>query len=351
MLGVVRKDAIQPAPPPGRARDLLIMAACVCVIAASLRAAAAFFIPVSVALLVSLTCIPAVRRLERHGVPSGLAVLFVLLVVIAAVLAVPLVIGASVSHFRSALPDYQAKIGPLYADVTAWLRGLGWDVPDEPQVSQWYDTGAFLQFVADTTGGLVKALSNVVVVLLVMIFTLLESRRLPGKLERAFGGPAAAAAFEQVIQRTGSYISAKASMSVLTGCMVGLLNAVAGVDFALLWGFVAFAFNFVPNIGSIVAALPAILLAGVDLGVGPAAGVAVGYLVINVSISNGLEPYMMGTRLGLSTLVVFLSVVFWFWMWGPVGMLLSVPLTMVMKIVLEQSDESRPFALLLGRGG
>lgn len=342
----------EPSPPARsrlRARDLLVVIACACVIVASLRAAATFFVPVAMALMVSMVCIPAVRWLERMRVPSPLAIVLVLVVVVVVGLIVPLVVGAAVTSFQAALPEYREKMGPWFHSVTDALRARGWDVPERPVLSEWYDTGSLFQLVADATRGAVRVLSNVVVVLLVIIFTLVEARLLPRKLEWAFGAPEAARTFEQIVERVGRYVSVKTLMSLLTGVLVGSLNAAVGVDFPVLWGFVAFAFNFIPNIGSILAAIPPVLLAALEFGFGPAALVGFAYGVINLSISNGLEPQLMGARLGLSTLVVFLSLLFWFWVWGPIGMLLSAPLTMILKITLEQSDELRPVALLLGR--
>ena len=115
-----------------------------------------------------------------------------------------------------------------------------------------------------------------------------------------------------------------------------------------LWGFLGFVLNYIPTIGSIVAAIPAVLLAAVQLGPGMAALIAGGYLVINITIGNALEPRIMGDQLGLSPMVVFLSLVFWGWLWGPAGMLLSVPLTVVLRSILIHRDETRWLAILLG---
>ena len=115
----------------------------------------------------------------------------------------------------------------------------------------------------------------------------------------------------------------------------------------MLWSVTAFLFNFIPNIGSIIAAVPAVLLAFVQLGPTTAGLAAIGYVVTNMVMGNVIEPRFMGRGLGLSTLVVFLSLIFWGWLLGTVGMLLSVPLTMIVKLALESSDDSRWLALLL----
>ena len=137
-------------------------------------------------------------------------------------------------------------------------------------------------------------------------------------------------------------------ISLATGVLVAAWLRIVGVDYALLWGLLAFLLNYIPSIGSFIAAVPAVMLAFLQLGPGDGIVTAIGYLVINTVIGNFIEPRVMGEGMGLSTLVVFLSLIFWGWVLGPVGMLLSVPLTMIMKIALEASDETRWIAVLLG---
>jgi predicted PurR-regulated permease PerM len=137
-------------------------------------------------------------------------------------------------------------------------------------------------------------------------------------------------------------------ISLATGACVAIFLTIMGVDYPLLWGVLAFLLNYIPNIGSIMAALPPVLLTIIQFGLGRAVGVAIGYLVINMTIGNVISPHLMGRGLGLSTLVVFLSLIFWGWILGPVGMLLSVPLTMTVKIALESSEDTRWIAILLG---
>ena len=147
------------------------------------------------------------------------------------------------------------------------------------------------------------------------------------------------------------YLAIKSLMSLGTGAAVWLWLTILGVDYPVLWGLLAFLLNYVPNIGSIIAAVPAVLLALVQLGPAEAAWAAAGYLAVNVLFGNVLEPRFMGRGVGLSALVVFLSLVFWGWVLGPVGMFLSVPLTITAKIALAASDETRWAAVLLGTGG
>jgi AI-2 transport protein TqsA len=159
------------------------------------------------------------------------------------------------------------------------------------------------------------------------------------------------ARFDNFVGNVKHYMAIKTLISLATGTFVAILLAIIGVNYAILWGLLAFALNYVPNIGSIIAAVPAVLLAIVQLGVLKALVVAAGYVGINIIMGNFLEPRFMGRGLGLSTLVVFLSLLFWGWVLGPVGMLLSVPLTMTAKIALESRDDTRWIAVLLGPKG
>ena len=129
--------------------------------------------------------------------------------------------------------------------------------------------------------------------------------------------------------------------------MIYICLALIGLDYALLWATLAFLLNFVPNIGSIIAAVPAVVLALIQLGFMGSLEVALVFIVINIMVGSVFEPKYMGEGLGLSTLVVFLSLIFWGWVFGPVGMLLSIPLTIMLKLALQTDAETIWMALLL----
>ncbi|MCA9476793.1 MAG: AI-2E family transporter, partial [Nitrospira sp.] len=132
-----------------------------------------------------------------------------------------------------------------------------------------------------------------------------------------------------------------------TGVIVAIWVAILGIDFPVIWGLLAFLLNYIPNLGSIIAAVPPVLLGYIQFGLGRAVLVAIGFIIVNVVFGNAVEPRLMGRKLGLSTLVVFLSLIFWGWVWGPVGMLLSVPMTMVVKIALGSSPTTQWISILL----
>jgi predicted PurR-regulated permease PerM len=177
---------------------------------------------------------------------------------------------------------------------------------------------------------------------------LLESVELGDKQRLLVGAdPDSFRRYSKITREVQSYLLYKTLVSLATGLSVGIWVGLLGLDFPALWGFVAFALNYIPNIGSILAAVPAVGLALLQLGPGRALVVALGYVAINFWWGNLVEPALLGRRLQLSPLVVLVSLIFWGWVWGPIGMLLSVPLTMMLKIVLENSPGLRWLGALL----
>jgi len=202
-------------------------------------------------------------------------------------------------------------------------------------------------------GNLLSTLSTVLtdafLILLTVVFILLEAAEFPKKMERAFKRPEGSLRTLDRFSRTANrYVVIKTLLSAVVGLAIWLWLVILGVDYPVLWGTLAFLLNYIPNIGSILAAAPATLLALVQLGAGPALLTVLGFLVIYNVLGNLVEPKLMGRGLGLSALVVFLSLVFWGWVLGPVGMILSVPMTSLVKIGLESSEETRSLAVMLG---
>jgi predicted PurR-regulated permease PerM len=228
-----------------------------------------------------------------------------------------------------------------------WLESHGVEVPEQ-ELSKWFNLSGVLDIVAGGLLTVTSLLSNLVLVLLTIAFLLLEAAGVSGKIQAAFGRPGNAARLARIRTEVQHYLAIKTAISLATGILVTTGLAVIGVDFPLLWGLIAFLANFIPNLGSIIAAVPPLLLALIQFGFWPALGVAVFFLVINFVIGSLVEPTLMGRRLEISTLVVFLSLVFWGWVWGPVGMILSVPLTIIVKIMLENTEDLRWVAVILG---
>jgi predicted PurR-regulated permease PerM len=325
----------------------LLGAAAVVIVVAGLRAAAELLVPLCLAVFLAVLAHGPLRWLQRRRVPRWGAVVLVLFGATAGLGAFVGLLGTAVSGFQEALPRYEARLqelgDALHAEAAPW--GL-----DPAQIYGALEPSSIMSVVGTTLGGIVGALVDASLVVLTMVFLLLEAEQLPAKLRLVAQGPRATLGpwLARMMEEIQRYLFIKTAVSAVTGLVVGLFLWVLGVDFPLLWGLTAFLLNYVPNIGSILASIPAVLVALVQLGPGLAALVATGYLVVNTVIGNVLEPQWMGRRLGLSPLVVFLALVFWGWVWGSLGMLLSVPITMACKLALEQSEDFRTLAILLG---
>jgi len=257
-------------------------------------------------------------------------------------------IGTSVAEFTLALPAYQARLNAELIDLVAWLAERGVAV-SQGDLLDVFDAGALLSLIGRIVTGVRDLLTNGVIILLIVVFLLLEASTFPGKMQAAFG--VQSRALDGFVRFSGSvkrYLVIKSIMSAATGGTVALFLVLLGIDYPILWGFLAFFLNFIPNIGSVIAAVPPVFLGLVQFGPGWALLVAAGFLVINMLWSNLVEPRIMGRGVGLSPLVIFLSLIFWAWVLGPVGMVLSVPLTMILKIALESSPHTQPLAILLG---
>ena len=323
----------------------LVGAASVVIVVAGLRAAQALVVPFLLAVFLAVVSIPFMRWLQSKHVPRLLAVISTILAGVGVIVILGLVLGRALNELADVAPQYQVRLQELVDSSVVLLSG--WGIPAEG----WQSRDLFPVGLFDVLGGAISAFalfaSNAFLVLLAMIFILTEAVGFSTKLQAAFGSTAHFKPLERMTRQVQHYLVIKTAMSAVTGTVVGVWVWSLGLDFVILWGLVAFLLNFVPNLGSILAAVPAVLFALIQLGPGRAAVIALGYVVVNIVVGNFVEPMLMGRRLGLSTLVVFTSLVFWGWMWGPVGMLLSVPLTMVLKIALENTENFRWVAVML----
>ena len=333
----------------GAGSRFLRTAAYAVIVVAGLKAAQGLLVPVLVAALLAVICIPPMRWLHRRGLPDGVALGVVLLGLFGVSAALTGVLGRSTRTLIRSLPEYQARLDEVVRDWGAVLSRFRPDGAEPPELWHLFDVDALTQLASTAAEGTLTLLSQVVVILLITGFILLEASGFAAKLRRAKRDPSAdLSRYGRITEQVYDYVFLKTGVSLLTGVLAGVLTAALGVDFPVLWGLLAFLFNFVPNIGSVIAAIPPVLLALVLNGGVNALLVGAGYLAINMIVGNMLEPRIMGRRLGLSPLVVLLSLIFWGWVFGPVGMILSLPMTMVLKILLEASEDYRGAGVLLG---
>lgn len=330
------------------AHTYLLTAAALVVVIAGMRAASDMLVPFLLAIFVAGICAPLYQGMRRRHVPTPFAIVAIMLVMLGGVLLLIGVVERAVTGFAGNLPSYQTAFLAQTDKIWLWLAAHGIDISSELLRDQFN-----LQVLIRNLGAIALTLRNLLtttfIVVLVAIFILLEGTALPDKVRRVPGVSSEAwTHVSRIVADLRRYMFLKTVMSLLTGALVTLWLLLLEIDFAILFGVLAFALNYIPVIGSIVAALPGVLLAFIEFGLGTSALTALGYAAINVGVSNGLEPRYLGHGLGLSPLVVIVSVLFWGWVLGPMGMLLSVPLTMSLKIALESDEGTRWIAVLLG---
>ena len=332
-----------------KAPTLLILASFIIVVA-GMRAASDILVPFFLAVFIAVICAPPFFWLQRKGVPKLPALALILVAILIAGLLFAALIVPSLNDFLISLPGYQEQLSSQIAALLSWLRERGVNIPAE-EVSGALHPG----WVMILAGGIFAALSSVLahafMILLTVVFILLEMADLPRKLRLVLKNPERSlSTIEKFSQHAKRYMVIKTMLSAATGVLIWLLLLILGVDYPVLWGTLSFLLNYVPNIGAILAALPVALLALVQLGVGSALLTVLGFIVVHIVVGNIIEPKLMGRVLSLSTLVVFLSLVFWGWVLGPIGMILSVPMTSLVKIALESYEETRGLAFMLGSG-
>jgi predicted PurR-regulated permease PerM len=326
----------------------LIGAAAAVIFVAGIKAASPIAVPFLMALFVAVIATPVFLALQRHGVPSWLALLILVLVLVLIVLGLVGVVSTSVADFTHNLPQYQERLQVQLQGTVAWVEEKGIDVPEELQAIT-INPQAAMRFVGGMLASIGSLLSSSFLILLIVVFFLLEVAILPSKVRDLEGLSEETVRYVgRIVEDIRHYVALKTVMSLLTGGLVMGFAMVMQIDYPILLGLMAFLLNYVPTIGSIIAAVPAVMLAVVQHGVSHGLYTALGYILINVGISNWLEPKVLGRGLGLSPLIIVISMFFWGWVLGPVGMLLSVPLTMAIKIGLEAGPETRWIAVLMG---
>lgn len=325
----------------------LLTAAAFVILVAGMRAAEPILVPLIVAAFLAVISTSPVFWLRQKGIPASLAVLCVVLGVLGVGFVFILIIGTSLDDFSVAIPRYQARLTQEIEPIIQWIQGLGFQL-DKEMLLKSVDPGASMRLVANMLSGLGGILTNSFLILLTVIFILFEASSFQQKVRTAFGDPKGTLSqIKKITDAVNNYLAIKTVVSLGTGVVVAIWVWELGIDFPVIWGLLAFLLNFIPNLGSIIAAVPPVLLGYIQFGIGHTLLVAAGYVVVNLVFGNLVEPKLMGRKLGLSTLVVFLSLVFWGWVWGPVGMLLSVPMTMVVKIALESSPSTHWISVLL----
>lgn len=337
-----------------RSSRMLLSLACLMVVLAGMRQAAGVLVPVVYAFFLAVLSFPLLRWLVRKGLPSPLALGITLLVNLSFLAGIITLAVRLLMSFNKDLPRYLRGLQTYMNQFAGWLQDNG-ITEAKAAIDALFDWNQLISYVTQqdvvtrlgamlgtTFGTVASFLAGLIMVLILMMFILMEAQGTERRLVavRQAGGPDLSGLLRSAtdIQK---YLGVKTLISALTGALAGVWCWFFDLQYPLLWAIVAFVFNYIPAVGSSAASIPAIVEALVQHGTGSAIGVAIGYGLVNFGLDNFVQPHLLGRRFGISALVVVLSVIFWGWMWGPLGMFMAVPLTMVIKVLLDNNEEFR----------
>jgi predicted PurR-regulated permease PerM len=302
--------------------------------------------PLCLAAVLAIAFEPVTSGLARRGIPRWCAAIVTNVAVLAVVAGVAAVVLQAASQIVDGLPRYSEALGALEHDVAAWLDTHGLDRV-AASMSE-VDAAARLPAVAEPVlRNTIDVIQTLFLVVVVTAFIQVDAPGLRRVCARRSSAATSAAAVDDAIDRIQRYVIVKGCLSAANGLLLGLWCWAWGVEGAVLWGVLAFALNFIPVVGSLIAAIPPVALALVLGSPVDAAGVAAGYVVVNLVVDNVIEPRVMGHAAGLSPLVVLLGMLLWGFVLGPIGALLSVPLTIVLRAALCASPGLAWIALLM----
>ena len=326
-----------------------IVMASVIVVLAGIKSAIEILVPFLLALFIAIVLSPMYEFLRKKKIPDALALVIVIMGFVVFLVSIASLIGTSVQDFSANINTYNMKLNAYYESLSTYLQNFGLELPVE-EIRNMLNSKQIMLFVSSIIKSMGSMFTNGFVILLTVIFMLLESESFSKKIDIADGNKDTIIQITSILDKIKEYMMLKALISLFTGFVVWIALLFIGTDYAFLWAVLAFLLNFIPNIGSIIAAVPAVLISLVQLGVFNAFLVVALYTSINIVIGSIIEPKVMGKGLGLSTLVVFLSLLFWGWLLGMVGMLLSIPLTIMAKIIFSENQNTKWISVLLGSG-
>lgn len=332
---------------PIKSSPIVKMAALI-VIFAGAYIARSIITPVLLALFISIICVQPITWLEKKRIPRWVALIVVALGLVLLFFGFTILIGGTLSFFLSSVSKYESMLIGIFNSMIQFLNDHGLNIPKE-KLSEIIQSAKIFEFTSGALKELLKLIGNAFLIFLVILFMLMEFSSFTVKAKAVLGLSNQSISYLSTITRnTRHYLVIKTLICLTNGVLIYIALLIIGVDYPLLWATVAGLMNYIPNIGSIFATIPAVLFALIQLGVGGAVWTLGSFVIIHNVLGNFIEPKLLGRGMGLSALVVLLSLLFWGYILGPVGMFLSVPFTMTIKIIMEQSEKTRWIAILLG---
>ncbi len=327
----------------------LIGFAAIFIIIYGMKLSTSFLSPMLLAAIIGISVAPLARWMIRKGVPDILAIIITIVAVILGIGGVILLMVVSVSELINSLPQYQDNLQEQINGLGTILERIGVDSSQIQSSLGLSDPGRILSFVGSLFGGVFGVLSSLVVMLMVLIFMLLGAPGMYTKLRLVdLANSPALARFRGLVRDLREYVNITTWINFLVGVVNTIFLFILGVDYAVLWGVLSFLTGYIPNVGFWIALIPPFILALLEFGLGKALIVLAGFILINGVVQNFLQPRMMGAGLNLSSLVVIVSLFFWGWVLGPMGALLAVPMTMIVKeVFLDAYPEMRGLSELM----
>ncbi|SIP97254.1 Predicted PurR-regulated permease PerM [Alkalispirochaeta americana] len=348
-----------PLPPPGqqfrmplallRANTAYLFVIALVAVGAVLRLTGGIFIPFVIALLLSFVFAPVVSTLVKYRVPRFLAITAVLALFLFLGYLVVLVLYSTVHSLLREFPKYQMRFTALLREAIEQYN-LPADI-----VSQLEITRTVGNAIISFSGNFMAFISGFMVVIIFLLFLLVEKPYVRKKMELALGNETRRRlnrVLAHINSQIARYLAIKILVSSITAVIVYVLFTIIKVDFPLIWAIMTFLFNFIPSIGSVAITFITGVFAVIQFfpDWSPILATIIGMSITQFTIGNVVDPKMLGDRLNLSPVVILLSLLLWGWLWGPAGLFLAVPLTVVIKIVLEHIPGLEPFGILMGTG-
>ncbi len=339
-----------------RAIFILLVILSLLAVSAVVKITASFFIPLTVAVLLSFVFYPLCKFLKRIHIPWVLSIVIILAVSFLFLYFTGTLLVASLQTILDAYPRYEARFTSIYKTIAATLNlTFDEDASLITNILNSLNMKSAIQKIAITISSSVMSFSKVMMMItLFIVFLLLEFNSMKEKVNSAFADGHTNKKILYITRNTVSevthFISIKFIISLMTGFLVWLGTFLIHMDFPIIWGFIAFILNFIPNFGSTVAWLITTMFATLQFypNIGYIIYVGIIILLINMVLGNFIEPRWEGNDLGLSPFIILASLSFWGWMWGFVGMIISVPIMVIIKIVCENIDFLKPIAILIG---
>jgi AI-2 transport protein TqsA len=326
----------------------IINIAALIIIFAGVIYAKSIITPFLLALFISIICAQPISWLEKKRIPRWLALIIVMLGSFMLFSGFAFLFGDTLSSFSGNLSNFESTLTKMSNSFIQYLNEKGLNIHQD-QIFALVQPAKILEFTASAFNKLFDMVGTTFLIFLIILFILMEfgSFSVKAKVIQS-GQDKSIYYFSSILQNIRNYLGIKTLLCLSIGILIYFTLLIIGVNYPLLWALIACLMNYIPNIGSIISMIPTVLFALVQLGLGGALWTLGSCMLIHIVIGNFMEPRIMGKGLGLSTLVVFLSLLFWGFILGIVGMILSVPITMTIKIILEQNEKTKWLAILLG---